>query len=54
MKNIYAYLILISLIIISCSSTSDSSDGDIIIDPIETSYFPPLTGDTWEMNLLEI
>ena len=52
MKKFYIYLILISLIIISCSSTDDSSDDDVIIDPIETSYFPPLTGDTWETTSL--
>jgi len=48
MKNIFTFIILTFLITVSCSSTDESSDDQIIIDPIETSYFPPLTGDIWE------
>ncbi|WOI23914.1 serine hydrolase domain-containing protein [Nonlabens ulvanivorans] len=41
-------IFLLSIFIVTSCSSNDNNDDDIIMDPIEINYFPPLTGDTWE------
>lgn len=47
MKTTFYLLYSIICLFASCSSSDDSSD-NIIDDPVDSTYFPPLTGDTWE------
>ncbi|RZJ65331.1 MAG: class C beta-lactamase-related serine hydrolase [Flavobacterium sp.] len=37
-----------SLLLMGCGSSDDSSDDGTPNDPTETMYFPPLSGDVWE------
>jgi len=46
MKHSPYFLSLLLVLLSACNST-DSGD-DIIIDPIEETYFPPITGSSWE------